>query len=351
MLSKIILKIVKLFIKGHGFNADKERIKINEEGNHWFLGANNVPKEILRPDGQWDGFLPEDELQNMNGVESWSCTVFGTLNALEILVNEKYGQKSNWAERYLAVLSNIRYGAGGSPHEVAEQIRNKGNVAQPLLPFDKTITTWSKFMSPKPMTKDLLDEGHIWLDKYDFNHEWLNDLTQNGIMEALRYSPLGAGVYAWAFDGIYYYKAGTDNHWICIYGYVKGQYWKVFDSYDNTHKKVAWNYPWQFAKRYYIVAKDENEVSAGRSLHERLVGQYILRSEANGELYKVEKDRLIYCVIYINENSLKDEFNKFLRVKDNFVGISEKDFAVLSTAVIMGGGTVDKPININDLIK
>lgn len=355
MLSKILLKIVKLFIKGHGLSAKRLRKQINEDGNHWFLGANNIPMEVLREDGQWDDYLPEDEFQNMNGVETWACTCYGTLNALEILVNKKYGRKSNWAERFHAILASIKYGVGGSPHTVAENVRHYGNVAQSLLPFDTSITNWTKFMSPNPMTKDLIDEGKKWIDQFEFNHEWVSNLTANGLMEALKYSPIGIAVYAWAKNGEYYYNPGRqDNHWVCCYGYVKGKYWKIYDSYDNTHKKVAWNYPFQFAKRYYIAVKDYDQVSEGKDLLKRLIGKIIIRAEANGELYVVEQTRLAFVGLFATHERIREEFNKYLREqasKGNFIGISEKDFADLSTAVVSVGGTVEKPYSINDLIK
>jgi hypothetical protein len=355
MLSKILLSLARIYYKGHGFNAQKIRKQINTDGDHWFLGANNVPMEVLQENGQWDEYLPEDEFQNMNGVETWACTCYGTLNALEILIKKKFGKKSNWAERYLAVLSAIRYGAGGSPHTVAENVRVKGNVAQSLLPFDTTITSWNKFMSPNPMTADMISQGRKWLDEYDFNHEWISNLTTQGLKDALRYSPLGIAVYAWYKKGEFYYNPGRpDNHWVCCYGYVDGQYWKIYDSYDNTHKKIAWNYPFQFGKRYYIAAKSYDQVSAGRDLHERLIGKIIIRAEANGELYVVEKDKLAFVGFFATHQRIREEFNKYLREqqkKGNFIGISEKDFADLSTAIVSIGGTVEKPYSINDLIK
>lgn len=352
MLSKIILAIVRLFISGHGFNAKKTRKQINKDGDHYLFGANNVPMEIIRPNGQYDKDLPADELQNMNGVETWNCPSYGTHNALQILVKAKYDRNFNWSERFTGVLANIIYGFGGSPHTAAEVFRLKGAISDSLLPFTNKIKTWWQYMSPKPMSQDLLDEGEKWLDQYELKHEWVTNLTPEGMMQALKYSPLGVGIYAWYKNNEGYYDnpGRTDQHWTVCYGYEKGKYWKGFDSYDNTHKKIAWNYPWKFVKRYHISAKSTDVVAEGKKLLNKIEGKYILRSEANGEMYKVTKDRLIYCLICINNKELRDEFNSYLRVKENFIGISEKDFNNLSTAVVVAGGKVDKPIDLKGLI-
>ena len=66
-------------------------------------------------------------------------------------------------------------------------------------------------------------------------------------MTALKYSPVGFSTYAWTKDenGLYYRPQGeTDNHFVCVYGYEEGKYWKVFDSYfDNAQvlKKIRWD--------------------------------------------------------------------------------------------------------------
>lgn len=57
--------------------------------NYILGGLSSVPKDILQPNGQWDNFLPERELQNL-GFETANCTGFGTTSCIEILMKKKY---------------------------------------------------------------------------------------------------------------------------------------------------------------------------------------------------------------------------------------------------------------------
>ena len=84
---------------------------------------------------------------------------------------------------------------------------------------------------------------------------------QERLKKALQYSPLGVSVYAWVFDeesGLYVKENGQqDNHWCTLYGYKKGEYWKIFDTYDLTRKRLVWDYPFGCAKRYWLKKKVE----------------------------------------------------------------------------------------------
>ena len=63
------------------------------EGKHYVLGGVfSLPKSVLQADGQWDKWLPDREFQNMNGVEVYNCTSFGTLNCIETLVKKLYNK-------------------------------------------------------------------------------------------------------------------------------------------------------------------------------------------------------------------------------------------------------------------
>src|SRR5438477_426217 len=85
----------------------------------------------------------------------------------------------------------------------------------------------------------LVPDGQKFLTSYTLGDEWVgrNDsvLKIELMIEALKYSPLGASVVAWyeGSDGSYYFPEGSiSNHWTCIYGYEYGKYWLVFDSDD-----------------------------------------------------------------------------------------------------------------------
>ena len=242
---------------GYGFISH-----VIEEDNY-VLGASALPAIELCPDGQWDDLLPEEEVQIKRGVETYNCTAYGTLNALEILFLKLFVERKNFSERYVGIMAGTKP-YGNSPHVVIETIRKvSGVIDDSMLPFDEAIDNVEEYFSPSPMSFEYLNEGKKLLDRYSIGHEWVftgGDLAhkQGQLKEALKYSPVGISVYAWNLgdDDIYVKPAGkNDNHWTVLYGYEEGKYWKIFDSYDHTHKKLAWDFDFGQAKRYHIEKK------------------------------------------------------------------------------------------------
>jgi len=214
--------------------------------------------EELQPDGQWDDYLPGVEIQKLRGVETSSCVSFGTLNCVEILYQRLYNQQKNYSERYTAILADTTR-SGTSPTKVAEVIRKRGVIDDPLLPFSGDISSFEEYHSPKPMLQGFLDKGSEWLKTHEFGHDWVFtggsvSFKQNLLKTALKSSPMGVSVLAWQKSGDYYTKphGAVDNHWCTLYGYKDGEYWKIFDHYDDTNKKLAWDYDFNLAKRYTL---------------------------------------------------------------------------------------------------
>ena len=244
------MEITKPLAPGHGL------ILRPIETDQYLFGRVTAPL-ILMEDGQWDEFLPSDEQQRKNGLETQNCTVYGTQNAIEILMARRYWSDQDrgafdYSERFTGILAGTTPD-GNDPHLVAETIREHGLIPENMLPFSESIDTWNEYYSPKPMTSAYVRMGRQWDRVYDFKHEWVmpNELL---LRRSLRISPLGVGVYAWEIDPASgeYISLGNPNHWCVIYGYVEGEYWKVFDSYDSTRKKLAWDFPFSPAKVYHI---------------------------------------------------------------------------------------------------
>lgn len=250
----------------HGFLPDE--IKPED----YIFGGLQIPLEILQDSGQWDEFLPEKELQNRNGLETMNCVTYGTLNIIETLLKRLFGQEINNSERYIGVMAGTSKG-GNTPQRVIETIRKEaGLIDETLLPFDDTIKTWEEYYSPNPMNPDYISKGKEWLERYLIKHEWVfkpgDQNKQKKLKEALRFSPLGVSVYAWEKDGEYYAKeeGDQDNHWVMLFGYSDGKFWKVFDHYDNVIKKLTWDYDFGFAKRYYL----SGQIKKKESLWEKI---------------------------------------------------------------------------------
>ncbi len=245
--------------QNHGFQAPEY---IAPE--HYVLGASELPQEILRPDGQWHDFVPDIEVQKKNGLETMNCTNYGTLNCIETLHICKWPNEPHpdYSERYTGVLTGTTRN-GNDPHKVAEIIREyAGLIPESDLPFGSNICQWTEYYSPSPMSENLLEEGKRWLAQYELGHEWVFPFgtsvaeKHTKIKEALKLSPVGASVYAWAKDdNDLFFKNGPDNHWIMIIGYQEGAFWEIFDQYDGCFKELVWDFDFGFAKRYHLDRK------------------------------------------------------------------------------------------------
>ena len=239
-------------MSGHGFIPD---VIVPED--YVLGGFSKSPYDVLELDGQWDGALDYSDLQAKNGLETMNCTSYGTLNCLELLYIRKFGTKQDYSERYVGVVAETAP-SGNSPKKVIDTIRKIcGLLDEIRLPFGPEINTWDGYYSPNPMTQEYLMAGLNWLKGHTINYEWVftgGENKQEKLMEAIKYSPVGASVFAWKErNGLFYKEFGeSDNHWISIYGYEKDKSWKVLDSYDNTLKKLEWNYDFGYAMRYSL---------------------------------------------------------------------------------------------------
>ncbi len=242
------------------------------ESDHYILGGGQLPQVILQPDGQWDNFLPEDEYQNIP-FETDNCTGFGTTNAIENLMFKVFGTRLNYSDRALGVFAGT-CPPGADPHAICETARKQGLVPESLLPFSNLQNVDEYYSFKGADEKTVRDAGSEWLQNFDFGHEWVfnsnSGITQeervNNMKIALKYSPLCASVYAWAMgpDGMYI-DIGEENHWIMIYGFTD-KAWKIFDSYDNTHKLYDMANTINFCKRFHIEKKDPEETKKVNSI-------------------------------------------------------------------------------------
>ena len=246
--------IINEFKPEKQFGYVKDEIKDED----YVGGSLQVPGDVLQPTGQWDAFLPEVEIQRNEKYETYNCTAFGTLNALEFLFKRLFGETKNWSERYVGIAAGTRP-PGNSPQKVIETIRkDSGLLDDDILPMSKANTI-EEYYSPDPLPWLMKENSKTFLDNYKIWHEWvfsgyqkLN--VQNCLKDALIFSPVGIAVYAWEKKGELYVRpeGKEDNHWCVLFGYADGLYWQVFDSYDSTIKHLDWNFGFERAKRYHI---------------------------------------------------------------------------------------------------
>lgn len=365
---ELIYRLIRLFKqKNEGFDSRLEQKKIKKEGDHYFQGDGQLDArlgalgglewKVIKPNGNWEEEAKKVIFESqIKGTETMFCTVFGTENAIQMMQQARYGAYEEYDEIPLANLAGVSPYKGGSPHNVAEAIRRYGMFPAGTYPFTDQTTREQLTMTP---TSQMVANAAKWKERWNFGHEWLSNFTPSGMMESLKYSPLGIGVYAWQEVNGFYPKPSwaTDNHWTAlVVGYKENEYWLVCDSYkDGTgtqFKKLPWNYQFKFAKRYFIEKKtltQAEQTQIGKSLYERLIGKHIIRSQANGEVYEVTDNMIKFCFWTTDCSWLQDQLNKGLREeegKGNFVGISEVDFANLKTYAILAGIVVESPNKI-----
>lgn len=207
---------------------------------------------VLKPDGQWDDFLPTYEPQ-AEKYETYGCTVWGTQNALEILHKFLFKNEINADERYNYNCIAIEP-PGSDPHKAAQSIKNEG-LTFGLLPVTET---YEEFCTPRPMEVKYEVQGAKFTEQYSFRHQWVLQGKESKetriawMKDALRYSPLGVSVSAWyEKDGVYVDNGQPNNHWCVCYGWIDKD-WKIFDSYDHSIKVYSFDSKITFAKRYSL---------------------------------------------------------------------------------------------------
>ncbi len=287
----------------------------------------------------WRKDSPSLEIQSYGDCVSFSRTNSAETKSKSEGAKDPDGDDWNFSDVDLAVGSGTS-AQGNGLKKVAEYARRTGVSLEKDIPYTRN---WSKRLK-------LFNEGKN-KNKYKLgNWSWVKPDT-NSLKSALEDAPLQIGIglgYNWNNSGVIKKPAQYNVYHAIELLYIDEEGKKyIGDSYKPQMKVLDKDYPILFAMSFRDLPDNWRGINTeGERLHKRLIGKYILRAEANGELYYVAKDRLIYCIIYINEPNLEKDFQSYLRVKKNFTGVSEKDFDKLKKTIIIGGGKVDEKIEL-----
>src|SRR3990167_11520040 len=132
------------------------------------LGGLQIPTEVLVESGQWDAFIPTDEIQRTENYDTYGCTIFGTLNALEFLFKRLFGETKNWSERFVYIFTKTRP-PGNSPKTIIEAIRKQcGLIDDDLLTISKA-PTYEDYIQPDPLPVLLTWRGEDFLKYWKIN--------------------------------------------------------------------------------------------------------------------------------------------------------------------------------------
>ena len=104
-------------------------ISRNPDKRDFILGGGNVPKVVLRPNGDWTD-IPDKEMQQRR-FETYNCTGFNTLASIEKLVYVLTGEKVNYSDRFLGIVAGTKP-PGNDPSVVAQAVRKFGCIPEEI---------------------------------------------------------------------------------------------------------------------------------------------------------------------------------------------------------------------------
>lgn len=244
-------------IESHGFLPD-----VQKPEDLVFGAAQSVQTRfggaVLRPDGDWTLWLPDDENQSTPSTETNSCVSFGTLNAIETLTRLMFSVALNLSDRFVSKMSGTNPAKGNTPNKVADTIRHQFSVNENEWPFTEDMTSEEFFKDIPSQLKTLAIARGA---EYEFGYERVSPDTES-IREALKYSPIGLSVPAWFKDDTnrYYRPPGvSDSHWCMCYAILPNGDKLIFDTYAPFRKILRADCTPLQAMRYFIRRQIKNE--------------------------------------------------------------------------------------------
>lgn len=201
---------------------------------------------VLQEDASWMKDLPEFEHQR-KAIDTQGCVSFGTLSCLEMLHKRLFGVEPNYSDRFTAKLSGTTQ-LGNNPKAVVQSIRHDGTVKELAWPFGPNLS-WAAYYTE--ISRHLIVVGQAWLESHKVGYEYVNGKSERDLKAALRLSPIGVSVYAWAQNDAGHYIEGTPNHWCVLVEYKDGHP-VVWDTYESRLKTLVKGYRFDYAMRYSL---------------------------------------------------------------------------------------------------
>lgn len=310
--------------------------------------ASGIEFEDRLPDTNWTIYLPDEERQRINGVETMSCVSFSAVNVCEtqanyLLANNVFSDeartfflnngyivngKFNFSDKFIAILSETTK-QGNYLTKVSDTIRKYGLIPEASLPFGNP-KTWEEYHDKTQITQAMLDLGKESLKYFLLQYEWVItpqpgnetiDQLHSRIYEQMRQAP---------------FQVAKNGHATEFYLAVFKDKWGEFDTYNPFKKDVAWNIsvPYIFkivfsAKSEYTEQEKSDAKRLALSLRKTNKTEYLVRYHAKGEAYEIMLD-----------GTVKYLFGKGCPLFDSLSrngylpGISEEDFNKLKPVLI-----------------
>lgn len=284
-----------------------------------FYGAEKV---VLKEDSNWDNVAYIEELQNKGRFDTMACVSFSFLKVLRMVAKQKYGLDWNKSERYTAKASGTS-DRGNTFTNVYQSVRkNYGVVDENDYPFPENLTREQYYQK---LTLDLIAKGEKWLEDYDISVEFFDNPNEKIQKEMLKYSPLWVSGYAWYLQNGLYRSYGTANHAFVISSIQEGVCKNALDSYNPFRKKLAPDFQFGSVAIVMLEKRPTNRQKELKKLRDKGL-KYIMRTQAQGQIYEITPTELKYVNIY-DWNNLNVKINA---EQKKLVGISEEYFKQLT---------------------
>ncbi len=253
-------------------------------------GETGVAPIVLEASGQFDTYLPDEESQWRNMLDSFACVSFSAGNALETLITrmiargempqshldflKRHGYidpqtgKVNFSDRFTAKMSGTSR-VGNTLPAVGDSIRHNGMVPENLWPWPEMQDgisfdeKWNIYYTDIP--KNVTDLGKLFATYFEIKYQWVltGIYSAPALKSALPYGPVQIAALVCApwnsNDGMPPIPAcgcGT-QHATIIYGYREDGSWKDFDHYKSFRKLLAPDYCIPYGLQYSILPKME----------------------------------------------------------------------------------------------
>jgi len=229
------------------------RIEEQARAKDWVAGGISAIEPVKLVEKGWGDYLPVKEVQGNKYFDTMSCVTFSALNCLEILHKRLYEDEVNWSDRWTARKSGTNKD-GNYLSTVADTILTKGLILEDFWSFDD-FKSWKEYMEDPPEALDAY--GREFLEHYEVRWEWVLTRDMKELKQILKTAPLQVTGFAWEdpVDGIYQRTTKKPNHAFTWYDYKEGEYRLVYDHYDRSIKKLAWNFKFGHILKYNLERK------------------------------------------------------------------------------------------------
>jgi hypothetical protein len=234
---------------------------------HRIFGATHSIGNVINDLGDWRQYLPPEEYQVKNGIESSGCFIYAQTHTIATILEKQYGlPDKDFSERFNALLSSGTP-QGGDPIGGAESFQAYGLINYESMPFSDDIESWYDFHSWKGVDETICrQEGQAFLGQWKINFDIIFerdhplDYKYNQLRDNLKKSPVPMSVYGEVdSEGNYVPKPSwaNDTHMVEAVHLDSDNCIWIWDTYKPCLKKLPANYNPDFGMIWGVEQKIE----------------------------------------------------------------------------------------------